>query len=69
MQTFLPYASFSESAKVLDDKRLNKQIVEAYQILKAITLPDYGWQNHPVVNMWRENELALLSYITWICVG
>ena len=31
MQTFLPYADFVECARVLDDKRLNKQIVEAEQ--------------------------------------
>ena len=64
MNTFLPYPSFEKSAKVLDNKRLNKQIVECYQILKAITLPDYGWQNHPAVNMWREHPISLFSY-TW----
>ena len=36
MQTFLPYKSFVESAKVLDNKRLGKQRVEAYQILKTL---------------------------------
>jgi hypothetical protein len=35
MQTFLPYESFTESAKVLDNRRLNKQIVECKQILLA----------------------------------
>lgn len=32
MQTFLPTPDFLETAKILDNKRLNKQIVEAYQI-------------------------------------
>lgn len=62
MQTFLPFTDFALSAKSLDSKRLNKQIVEAYQILKAITDPNYGWQNHPIVNMWRGYPQALLDY-------
>lgn len=36
MQTFLPYESFAFSAEVLDNKRLGKQRVEAFQILKAL---------------------------------
>jgi Pyrimidine dimer DNA glycosylase len=45
MQTFLPFPSFEESARVLDNKRLGKQRVETMQILKALTLPTYGWKN------------------------
>lgn len=37
MQTFLPYPDFKQSAEVLDDKRLFKQCVEAYQLLQALT--------------------------------
>ena len=33
MQTFLPFPKFSASAAMLDNRRLNKQIVEGYQIL------------------------------------
>ncbi|AVR53142.1 hypothetical protein MarSH_437 [Marseillevirus Shanghai 1] len=36
VNTFLPYESFEESAKVLDSRRLNKQIIEAYQILTIL---------------------------------
>ena len=36
MQTFLPYASFEESAKVLDRQRLGKQRVECLQIFNAL---------------------------------
>ena len=32
MQTFLPYANYTKSAQVLDDKRLGKQRVEALLI-------------------------------------
>lgn len=63
MQTFLPYSDFGKSARVLDNKRLNKQIIECFQILKAITNPTYGWQNHPIVNMWRGYPLTLSEYM------
>lgn len=66
MQTFLPYPDFIKSAKVLDNKRLNKQITEGYQILRAITDSTYGWQNHPIVNMWRGHEVALAEYINTV---
>ena len=64
MQTFLPYKDFVESAKCLDDKRLGKQRVEALQILKALHIDDYGWQNHPAVKMWKGYEIALMEYMT-----
>ncbi|AKF11091.1 MSMEG_6728 family protein [Sandaracinus amylolyticus] len=62
MQTFLPYASFEESARCLDSLRLGKQRVEVLQILRASMLEDYGWQTHPVVCMWRGHEDALIAY-------
>jgi hypothetical protein len=66
MQTFLPYPDFKESAKCLDNKRLNKQIVEAMQIFTANSYFDLGikagWQNHPAVKMWRGFGSALLLY-------
>jgi len=62
LQTFLPYPNFSKSAAVLDTKRLGKQIIEAQQVFKAITQPDYGWQSHPAVNMWRGYEQCLVVY-------
>lgn len=38
MQTFLPYESFTQSAKCLDNKRLGKQRVECLQILNALEI-------------------------------
>jgi hypothetical protein len=67
MQTFLPFSNFQTSALSLDNKRLNKQRVESYQILRAITDPDYGWQHHPAVNMWRGYDQALLHYALEMC--
>lgn len=67
MQTFLPSTSFEQSAKWLDAARLGKQRVEVLQILKALTNPSYGWQNHPAVNMWRGYEHTLICYGLAIC--
>lgn len=67
MQTFLPYPSFVESARVLDSKRLGKQRVECLQILKALTNIRYGWQYHPAVRMWRGHGLVLVEYGYAVC--
>ena len=47
VQTFLPYADFARSAAVLDRTRLGKQRVEAIQVVRALTIPTYGWRHHP----------------------
>jgi hypothetical protein len=62
MQTFLPFPSFDESARVLDGPRLGKQRVETLQILRAQIVPTYGWQRHPAVMMWRGFVPALTAY-------
>ena len=63
MQTFLPYESFRESAKVLDWRRLGKQRVEGMQIINAIENPNkQGWQNHPATVMWTPYVPALKHY-------
>lgn len=68
MQTFLPYPDFRESAKALDYKRLGKQRVEAWQILKALRGETKGWTNHPAVLMWRGHEDALEQYGREMCL-
>lgn len=74
MQTFLPYSDFRKSLKVLDNKRLGKQRVEAYQIISAITgrpkkdgTPYKGWLNHPCTIMWKDYLSALKLYYN-ICI-
>ncbi|MBW3643879.1 MAG: MSMEG_6728 family protein [Actinobacteria bacterium] len=67
MQTFLPYPDFEATARVLDDRRLGKQRVEALQILRALTRPQYGWKHHPAVRMWAGHEEALAAYGAAIC--
>lgn len=74
MQTFLPYADFIKSSRVLDNKRLGKQRVECKQILLALGIPigqntpgKSSWKNHPAVRMWRGYEPALLVYAFSMC--
>lgn len=67
MQTFLAYPDYKLSASVLDMKRLGKQRVEAWQIVQALTVPEYGWKNHPAVKMWRGHVPALIEYGIAIC--
>ena len=62
MQTFLPYPRFADCARVLDRRRLGKQRVETLQVLRGLTVPDYGWRHHPVVKMWAGYEEALVRY-------
>ena len=62
MQTFLPYPDFESSARSLDQKRLGKQRVETIQVVRALTVPGYGWANHPAALMWRGHEEALGRY-------
>ena len=81
MQIFLPYPSFKQSLKVLDNKRLGKQRVETYQIISAITqrpkldgTPYKGWLNHPCTIMWKNNLNALKEYLNlsiseWVSRG
>jgi hypothetical protein len=57
MQTFLPYPDFAQSARVLDTKRLGKQRVEAYQLVRG------QWHNHPASKMWRNYKDSLIRYM------
>jgi hypothetical protein len=65
MQTFLPSANIQNSAMLLDNKRLNKQILEGYQILNVLSgqSPTGGWRNHPAVLMWKGFERGLWEYV------
>ena len=62
MQTFLPFPDFQQSAAVLDRERLGKQRVEALQTLRALVIPEYGWQSHPAIRMWMGYVPALTMY-------
>ena len=57
MQTFLPYADFDETARVIDSQRLGNQCYR-----EGLTLLRGGWPNHPASKMWRGHERALALY-------
>lgn len=65
MQTFVPYADMHESAVVLDNKRLNKQLLEGRQIYSILSSGRNtgGWVSHPAVKMWRNYDNALYAYL------
>lgn len=67
MQTFLPYEDFKRSAEVLDYRRLGKQRVETWQLIRAINGETMGWRNHPAAVMWRGYVPALALYGKVIC--
>jgi hypothetical protein len=67
VQTFLPCEDFAATARVLDRRRLGKQRVEAIQVLRALTVPGYGWRHHPAALMWTGYEEALVRYGLDIC--
>lgn len=58
-------SSRESSVNKLDDRRLNKQRIEANQILKTVQGKSEGWSNHPAVKMWVGHAEALKVYINW----
>ena len=60
MQVFIVGSPF-ETAEVLDDRRLNKQIIECGQILDALNGAK-AWSNHPCVLQYRGHQEWLMSY-------
>ena len=80
MNTFLPYPpekaeiglwSFRNSSEVLDNKRLNKQSLEASQILDVLcdkSQKARSYYHHPAVLMWQKYEWTLLEYLKDMCL-
>ena len=76
MQTFITDNNLSVIASHLDNKRLNKQALEGWQILMTLLQLDpqgnhrtpKGWANHPAVKIWRGHELFLANYIDHMVV-
>lgn len=69
MQTFLIHENFKISAFNLDKVRLNKQLIECFQIYQVLQGKSTGWAKHPVIKMWVNYKPAFLSYcysIAWI---
>jgi len=64
VNVFIPLSDPHEIAKVLDDRRLGKQRVEAKQIITIISgqAKSNAWANHPVVLMWKDHLEELKYY-------
>lgn len=67
MQTFLVTPRYVDTATLLDYRRLGKQRVEAWQILRALAGLSKGWTNHPAVKMWEGYEYSLGIYGSVMC--
>lgn len=67
MQTFLPTSDFEETARLLDYRRLGKQRVETWQLIRAINGMTKGWANHPAAVMWRGHTAPLAKYGLIMC--
>ena len=70
MQTFVPSECLLTNFLYIDNKRLGKQRVEAFQILNILLerTDRKGWRNHPAVLMWKGYENALKYYFN-LCVN
>lgn len=58
MNVFVVGSPF-ETAQCLDKRRLNKQIIECKQILKAINGESKAWANHPAT-------LQYVNHVEWL---
>lgn len=68
MQIFLPSPSCLQTARQLDQRRINKQIIEAAQILRAIDGEGKGWRNHPATRMYSPYKNWLQLYRSCLMV-
>lgn len=62
MQIFAPFVSLEDIAACLDDKRLNKQVLETRQIIRIIEGVRTGYKNHPAVKMYSAHLDFLRLY-------
>lgn len=60
--------TFEESAEFLDFRRLGKQRVECYQLLRTLAGETSGWKNHPCTRMWKDYQDALVIYGLAMCI-
>ena len=74
MNIFLPYENdILKSVQSLDDKRLNKQILECKQLLSlaideklGLDIKKRGYRNHPIYVHYKHN-LEFLSLYGYYC--
>lgn len=69
MQVFCPCLDPFDTVKVLDNRRLNKQILEILQILSVNLNINIDWKipkyvkNHPNTKLWKNDPLYLIKYL------
>lgn len=52
MMTFVVDGNIIKAVSLLDDKRLGKQRVEAYQLIRILEGHQSSWKSHPALKMW-----------------
>ena len=62
-----PYPDFLLSAKALPLPTLETQRVYARHLYLALTVPGYGYREHPEVKRWKDCEVAVLFYMVSLC--
>ncbi len=68
VNTFIIVPDIHQTARMLDDKRLGKQRVEAKQLIDVLERYDSsgscegGWSNHPALRSWKGYTNALKAY-------
>lgn len=62
MNLFFPYPDIDRSVRALDDLRLNKQILECYQMVKVATGNSSGYATHPVIKHYCRYPLFVARY-------
>lgn len=73
MNIFLPYENdIVKSVQALDDLRLNKQILECYQLLsnaesERVGEEVKGYKNHPIYVHYKNSFGFLVVYGFWCC--
>lgn len=68
MNIFLPYDGIEESVRSLDDLRLNKQILECYQIHEVALGNSQGYVNHPIVKHYAQYPRFVARYGYQCCL-
>lgn len=68
MNIFMPYESIEDSVKSLDDVRLNKQILECYQIMQVALGNSSGYKNHPIVKHYIQYPGFTARYGSACCL-
>ena len=68
MNLFMPFPDIKRSVESLDDRRLNKQILECYQIHRVAMGASEGYKNHPIVAFYINHHKFVSDYGYYCCL-